>query len=461
MKITQIPHEYAAIINKISDTAGENGFSVYAVGGFVRDLIIGRFPNDLDIMAEPLNLSLDSRLAGINFSKILASKYSLSAPVVFERFGTAKLMIENREVEFVMPRKEYYEDDSRNPDTQTGTLEQDALRRDFTVNALFLRLSDNEILDLTKKGVSDIESKIIRAADSSAADIIFNQDPLRILRAVRQSLQLGFKIETETYRAMKAAVKRIKIVSSERIRDEIDKILAEPSPSFAFDIMDDIGLLPEILPDIARLKGLPQPEKYHVKDVYGHTLDVVDRVKNDLLLRAAALFHDAGKLYAYKNENGKISFIGHEEQSSKIAGAALKELKYPKDFISRVCLIIKNHIYPKTYSAKWSDAAVRRFAARCVGELENILEFSRADYGKENGENVLSGLKERIENLKSKNALLYEKDLVGGNSLMQYFSLSGGDWIKRAKEIIARERFENPDITEAEALDLVKKKLGL
>jgi tRNA nucleotidyltransferase/poly(A) polymerase len=460
MKITQIPNEYSAIMNKILQAANENGFRVYAVGGFVRDLIIGRFPNDLDIMVEPSALQ-NTRLAGITFSKILASKYSLRDPVVFERFGTAKLIIDGLEVEFVMPRKEYYEDDSRNPDTEIGTLMQDALRRDFTVNALFLNLNGNEILDLTGLGLSDIENKIIRAADSCAAGVIFKQDPLRILRAVRQSLQLNFQIDPSTYAAMKDAVKRIEIVSPERIRDEINKILTQPNPSQAFKTLDDIGLLSEILPEIANLKGLAQPEKYHTKDVFGHTLDVLDRVKNDLVLRISALFHDAGKSVSYKNENGKISFIGHERQSCLISQNALKNLKYPKDIISRVCRIIENHMYPKMYEKKWSDAAVRRFAARCGQELENILELSKADYGRETGAEILAALKERIEILKSGNALVCDGELVGGQRLMQYFSLPPGDWIKKAKEIITRERFENPGLTQDEALKLVKRKLGL
>jgi tRNA nucleotidyltransferase/poly(A) polymerase len=459
MKITQIPNEYAAIINKISQTADENGFRVYAVGGFVRDLIIGRFPNDLDIMVEPPAL-YDARLAGINFSKILASKYSLSSPAVFERFGTAKIIIDGREVEFVMPRKEYYEDDSRNPDTEIGTLNQDALRRDFTVNALFLNLNGNEVLDLTGLGLSDIKNKIIRAADPSAAGIIFQQDPLRILRAVRQSLQLNFKIDPSTYAAMKDAAQRIKIVSPERIRDEINKILSQPKPSTAFEMLDDTGLLSEILPDVAAVKGLAQPEKYHIKDVFGHTLDVLDRVKNDLILRVAALFHDVGKRAAYKNENGKISFIGHERQSCDISQNALKKLKYPKDFISRVCLIIKNHMYPKMYEEKWSDAAVRRFAARCGDELENILELSKADYGRQTGVETLAALKDRMERLKSQNALICNGELVDGQLLMRHFSLPPGTWIKKAKEIIAEERFENPSLTQDEAFKLVKMKLG-
>ncbi|MDR2191567.1 MAG: CCA tRNA nucleotidyltransferase [Endomicrobium sp.] len=461
MKAPKIPNEYAGIIKKISETAKEEGFSVYAVGGFVRDLFIKRFPNDLDIMVEPLCSSQNSRLAGINFSKVLASKYSLGNPVIFERFGTAKLFIDGREVEFVMPRKEYYEDSSRNPDTDIGTLEQDALRRDFTINALFLRLNDNEILDLTLKGAADIKNKIIRVADSSAADIIFKQDPLRILRAVRQSLQLGFAIEPNTYEAMKNSVKRIKIVSPERIRDELNKILSEKFPSTAFRMMETLGLLLEILPDIAILKGLTQPEKYHIDDVFGHTLSVVDRVKNVLVLRLAALLHDAGKFAARKDENGKISFIGHEKQGAEIAQRVLKELKYPKIFISQISLIIENHLYPKMYERQWSYAAVRRFAARCGGELENILELSKADYGRKNDEDALKSLKERIEELKSRDALIRGGELLSGTQLMRRFSLPQGGWIKQAKEIIAQERFENPNLTEDEAFGLIKRKMGL
>jgi putative nucleotidyltransferase with HDIG domain len=457
MKITQIPPKFVSIINKISLAAQDNGYDVYAVGGFVRDLLIGREPNDLDIMALSLNSSSEHRLSGVNFSKIVSQKYGLSEPVVFERFGTAKLFIDGEEVEFVMPRKEYYDEDSRNPDTEIGSLQQDALRRDFTINALFLRLSDMEILDLTQKGADDINAKIIRAADSAAADIIFKQDPLRILRAVRQSLQLGYAIESETLRAMKEAVKRIEIVSPERIRGELDKILAQPLPSPAFKTADKINLLPEILPDISKLKGLPQPEKYHDKDVFGHTLDAIDRVKNEPVLRMSALLHDIGKYDAFKNENGKISFHGHEEISAKKAEAILKDFRYPKDFTASVVNIIKNHMYPKMYNPSWSDAAVRRLVLKCGADFDFVIELSKADYGVENKTGVLDALAERIKGLKTKNILYPDFDFIDGQFLMNYFNLAGGAWIKKVKEELRRALIEDPKLTKEEALKIADK----
>ncbi|MCL2334677.1 MAG: HD domain-containing protein, partial [Endomicrobia bacterium] len=412
MKHIEIPGKFIPVIDKIAAAARESGFDVYAVGGFVRDIIIGREPKDLDIMAEAPKTSFQARLAGVEFAKILAAKCGLREPVVFERFGTAKLFIDNEEVEFVMPRKEYYEDDSRNPDTEIGTLEQDALRRDFTINALFLRLSDMHVLDLTGMGLADIESKTIRVTDPPNADIIFSQDPLRILRAIRQSLQLGFKIETGTFGAMKKAAKRINIVSPERVRDEINKILAEKSPSKAFLKMDEINLTAEIFPELERLKNLAQPPKYHSDDVYNHTLKALDRVPAEPVLRMAALLHDLGKFKKFKKDGDKISFHGHETESAKEAEAVLKRLKYSKDFISAVSSVIENHMYPKNYSSEWKDSAVRRFAKSCGAQLAAVLELEKADYGKDEPDEKIFDLIKRIENMKASGSLAPEGDLL-------------------------------------------------
>ncbi|MDR1695981.1 MAG: CCA tRNA nucleotidyltransferase [Endomicrobium sp.] len=454
MNIT-VPDKFAGIIDKILQTAVEKGYETYAVGGFVRDLFIGREPKDLDIMVENINDRAD-RLAGINFSRQIAAKFDLGEPVVFERFGTAKLFIDGEEVEFVMPRKEYYDSSSRNPDTEIGTLGQDALRRDFTVNALFLSLNDMRVLDFTSKGLKDIEDKIIRIADPSNSAVIFNQDPLRILRAVRQSLQLGFSIETETYKEMKVSPERIKIVSPERVRDEINKILAEKKPSEAFKMLDDIDLLGEILPEISRLKNLKQPEKYHADDVYNHTLKVLDRTEPELVLRMSALLHDSGKFNAYKETGGKITFYGHENESVKIAGDVLKRLKYPKEFAQKVSAVIKNHMYPKTYSPQWGDAAVRRFAKAAGENLESILALSRADYGKTGGESKIGELISRMENLKTAGLLCLKDELVNGAEILKYFNMPRGAWVGEVKNKIEELRLENPKITKKEALETVK-----
>jgi putative nucleotidyltransferase with HDIG domain len=456
MKNIVLPERYISIINKIIFAAKENNFDAYIVGGLVRDLFLNREPKDLDIMVCYKDNFSDGRLGGINFAKILAKKYTLHSPVVFEKFGTSKLFIESEEVEFVMPRKEYYGPSSRNPDTTIGSLEQDALRRDFTINALFLRLRDMTILDFTSKGLQDIKNKTIRVTDPKNAEIIFKQDPLRILRAVCQSLQLNFSIEPITYNAMKASAKRIEIVSPERIRDELNKILIEPTPSKAFLIMDNIELLQEILPELARLKDLEQPAKYHVDDVFTHSLKVLDRTRNDLTLRMAALLHDIGKFKTYKKDNDKISFLGHDAESTKEAEVILKRLKYPKDFICKVCSIIKNHMYPKMYNNDWSDSAIRRFVKRCGNEFDLILEISKDDYGKINDENKLAELNARIENLKSKNMLYPKEEIFSGKELMEIFDKPAGKWIQTVKNKIEELQIENPNITRNDAIKAIK-----
>jgi putative nucleotidyltransferase with HDIG domain len=456
MKSIVLPERYISITDKIGLTAKENNFDAYIVGGFVRDLFLNREPKDLDIMVCSKSQIEDARLSAINFSKIFVKKYNLHKPVVFERFGTSKLFIDNEEVEFVMPRKEYYESDSRNPDTSLGSLEQDALRRDFTINALFFRLSDMTILDFTSKGLDDIKNKTIRVTDPLNAKIIFNQDPLRILRAVRQSLQLGFSIESVTYEAMKASAKRIEIVSPERIRDELNKILIESNPSKAFLMMDDINLLQETLPEVARLKNLEQPAKYHINGVFMHSLKVLDRTRDNLALRMAALLHDIGKFKTYKKDSDKIYFLGHDIESTKEAEVILKRLKYPKDFIAKVCSVIKNHMYPKMYATDWSDSVIRRFVKRCDSEFDLIMEISKADYGKINDENNLLELNKRIEDLKSKNTLYLKEEMFSGKELMEIFNKPAGKWIQAVKNKIEELQIENPQITKDSAIEAIK-----
>lgn len=450
---------YKSIIDKISVTAKESGFDVYIVGGFIRDLLIKREPKDLDIMVCGGKDNAGGKSAGINFSKILAKKYKLNNPVVFERFGTSKLSIDGEEVEFVMPRKEYYSTDSRNPDTRPASLEHDALRRDFTINALFLRLSNMEILDFTSQGASDIRNKIIRVADPLNAEIIFKQDPLRILRAVRQSIQLGFDIEPETYNAMKISAARIKIVSPERVRDEINKILAEKNPSKALKIMDEINLLFEILPEVARLKNLEQPAKYHADDAFTHTLKVLDRIKrDDIILKMAALLHDTGKYATYKKDSGKICFYGHDVKSAKEAEIILKRLRYSKEFIQKTVSVIRNHMYPKMYSDGWTDGAVRRFAKKCGGELDLIMEISKADYGRDSSDAKLVKLKKRIEDLKLNNTLYPKQELLTGRDMMHILNKSPGKWIREAKNKIEEMQLENPKLTKEEAIKTIRER---
>jgi tRNA nucleotidyltransferase/poly(A) polymerase len=455
IKNITIPQRYKSIFNKIFITAEENNFDIYIVGGFVRDLFTNKAPKDLDIMVCTKEKRVNGHLSGIDFSKILRNKYELNEPVIFERFGTAKLFMDNEEIELIMPRKECYDSNSRNPDTQFASLEQDALRRDFTINALFLRLSDMKIIDLTSKGLNDIKNKIIRVTDISNPEIIFKQDPLRILRAVRQSLQLGFRIESKTYSAMKRSVSRIKIVSQERIRDELSKILIEKNPSKAFIAMDDIKLLTEIIPEVVELKKL---KHYADNDMFIHTLKVLDRVKNNIITRMAVLLHNSPHCAAYKK-----NYNSFPTRYDNIKGAEiiLKRLKYPKEFIQKVSLVIQGHnVYLETHSNKYENSAIRKFVKKCGREFNMIMDFLKADHNRDrNTGTSFIELNNRIKDLKSKNMLYIMRKLPSGEKLMDIFNRPGGKWIQKAKNKMEELQLKNPNITEEDAIKEIRKML--
>ncbi|GAB1401323.1 HD domain-containing protein [Elusimicrobiota bacterium] len=404
----KIPKNYIGIVEKITKIATDNNYVIYAVGGFVRDLIINREPNDLDIMVETDN-------GGIEFAQLLSNKLNLSEPVIFERFGTAKLTVENREIEFIMPRKEYYDENSRNPDTEIGSLRQDALRRDFTVNALFLRLNDMELVDLTGLGLEDIKNKIIRVTDESASDVIFEQDPLRILRAVRQSFQLDFEIESKTYSSMKKNIERIKIVSPERIRDEINKMLVLDNPSKAFDMLKSIGLFSVIFPELDY-------------NVFEKTKKNLDEIPNELVLKLAILLYQVQDFEP-----------------------VLIRLKYSKEIIKRVSLLIEGLQYVQLYKKQWTDYEIRKFEKKyrnITADLKNLC-FSLGMKGTD-------GLFERIYVMSLDNNLVPEKDMFDGNELIQIFNKPSGKWISNVKSYIEQLQYNNPKITKDEIIKEIK-----
>lgn len=405
---SKIPENYIGIIEKITKIATDNKYVIYAVGGFVRDLIINREPNDLDIMVETDN-------GGIEFAKLLSKNLNLSAPVIFERFGTAKLIIENREIEFIMPRKEYYDENSRNPDTEIGSLRQDALRRDFTVNALFLRLNDMELVDLTGNGLKDIKNKIIRVTDESASDVIFQQDPLRILRAVRQSLQLDFEIESKTYSSMKKNIERIKIVSPERIRDEINKMLLLDNSSKALDMLKSLGLLGLIFREIS-------DEMFEKIKIF------IDEIYEELSLKLSVLLYQV-------NEAENI----------------LIRLKYSQNIIKRVIGLIDGLNYIKLHEKTWTDYEIRKFEKkhRQITADLRILCFTLYR------ESTVS-LFEKIDEMSLENELVPEKDMFDGNELIDVFNKPSGKWISNVKSYIEELQYNNPKITKDEIIKEIK-----
>ncbi|MDR0401594.1 MAG: CCA tRNA nucleotidyltransferase [Endomicrobium sp.] len=439
-----IPQCYKSIIDKIEITATENCFDVYIVGGFVRDLLINKKPNDLDIMVCGGKTEHEKKIASIIFSKTFANKYKLKKPILFEKFGTAKLFFNNKEIEFVIPRKEYYNIGSRNPYIKLASLKQDALRRDFTINALFLRIKDMEIIDLTNNGIKDIKNKIIRVTDTKNAKTIFREDPLRILRALRQSVQLNFKIEQKTLYAIKTSAQWIKIVSIERVRDEINKILVANNPSKIFILMLKINLLNNILSDLNANVNI---------NTFSHNINIIDNTKNDITLRMSILMfnilklknkelHIKTSLHKHNNENKNIKYIEY----------ILRKLKYSNKFIKKIIFIVQTSKCIKAYSDNWTDGMIRKFAKKCDDKLDLIMEFSNLCYNKNR---ELNKLKKRIKNLKSKN-ILYNKQILTGNEIMNICNNKNGKWIQNIKKEIEEIQLENYNLTKRQAIKIVK-----
>lgn len=358
------------IAHAIKDTKFEK--NTFVVGGYVRDKIMGKQSNDLDIVVSLSN-------GGIDLAKFLFHKGICSRPVIFERFSTAQVTILEYKIEFVMARKETYITKNRKPDVEYSSITEDVFRRDFTVNSLIMDIMDNKIQDITCKGISDIKSRIIRA--TSQPNVIFKEDPLRILRAVRFAVQLNFTIEEKTMQGLVNNRQMLKDISRERIRDELIKILLSPDPTAGIRIMIETEIMQYIIPEVALLKGEEQ-NKYHDKDVLGHTLKVINNTQADLILRLAALLHDISKPQTKTQDEKGIHFYRHEIAGAKRAKKILTNLKFPTKITKKICNIIKNHMRLKSFGDSlkgFSDVAVRRLISQMQDDLELLIKLIHAD----------------------------------------------------------------------------------
>jgi len=345
--------------------ASELGVKAWVVGGYVRDTILNRPHPNPDVVVEDGD--------GLAVARKFAELAGAPPPVVFERFGTAQVTLPGHLVEFVTARAESYAPDSRKPDVRRATLEEDVLRRDFTINTLLMDL-DGKIHDpLGARG--DLEAKILR----TPADPLqtFADDPLRMLRAIRFAAELGFELAPDLLPAMRRLKSRLAppVISIERIADELRRMLASERPKLALELLDQAELLGGILPEIEACKGVQQ-SGYHTHDVYGHTLLTVAATPPDLLLRVAALFHDVGKPATAKGDG---TFLGHEEVGAGIARAALERLRFSQKEIDVVVGLIRLHLRPVFYRSEWTDGAVRRLARDAGPLLHRLMLLARAD----------------------------------------------------------------------------------
>jgi poly(A) polymerase len=347
--------------------AEEVGARAWAVGGYVRDTLLGRPHPDLDVVVEEgLGMELARR-----FAELTGSRH----PVVFERFGTAQVSWDGRLVEFASTRAESYAEDSRKPEVRPASLKEDLLRRDFTVNTLLMDFQGN-VHDLLGSGRSDLEARVLRTPLDPVAT--FNDDPLRMLRAVRFAAQLDFELDPALPPAMRSLKDRLRppVLSVERTADELRKMLLSPRPGFALRLLDECGLLESVLPELAACKGVAQGG-WHTHDVFGHTLLAVEKAPPDLTVRLAALLHDVGKPKTATPDGG---FRGHDAVGAELAEEALGRLRFSKAEGGRVARLVRLHMRPVYYQpGEWKDGAIRKLAKDAGDLLWPLLELARAD----------------------------------------------------------------------------------
>ena len=454
----------------LKETVDEVGIESYVIGGFVRDLILGRVQKkDIDIVA------LGS---GIDLAKAVQKKLAGAKPVqVFKTYGTAMIHWEGMDLEFVGARKESYMPESRNPEVTPGSLTDDQNRRDFTINALAISLNKADFGAFIDpfNGLDDLKGKILRTP--LEPNITYSDDPLRMLRAIRFANQLNFEIEGRSLEAISQNASRIQIISKERIVDELHKILATSKPSVGFTLLEKTGLLEFILPELIALKGVEEIEGQRHKDNFYHTLEVVDNLSpnsDNLWLRWAALLHDIGKAPTkkFKPPVG-WTFHNHEFVGAKMVYKIFKRLKMPLNekmkFVQKMVLMSSRPIV--IAEEQVTDSAVRRLVFDAGANIDDLITLCEADITTKNPKrferyhNNFKLVREKIIAVEEKDHLRNFEPPVSGEAIMEFFGLHPCREIGIIKEAIKEAILEGEIPNEFEAaFDRMKeegKKLGL
>ncbi len=411
----------------IASVVQEMQVEAYLIGGYVRDALLERESKDIDVVVLGSGIGLAKEVA-----RKLGNKANLS---VFKNFGTAMVKAGDTEIEFVGARKESYRKDSRKPIVEDGSLEDDQNRRDFTINALAISLSENSYGQLIDpfEGRKDLDNKIIRTPLEPGAT--FSDDPLRMMRAVRFATQLNFKIEAKTLAGISEHVSRIAIVSKERITDELNKIIMSAQPSIGFNYLDKTGLLKEIFPELALLKGVEVKEGKGHKDNFYHTLEVLDKLSrksDDLWLRWAALVHDIAKPQTKKfhPEQG-WTFHGHEFVGMKMVPKIFRRMKLPlNEKMKYVQKMVGLHLRPiALVESHVSDSAVRRLLFDAGDDIEDLMILCEADITSKNERTVKKHLhnfalvREKLKQIEEKDAVRNFQPPVSGELIMETFNI--------------------------------------
>jgi len=455
-----LTHRVFETIGKVADRLG---FPAYVVGGYVRDLILKRPSKDIDFVCVGSGIQLAREVA-----KALGPQVNVS---VFKNFGTAQIHLEDFDLEFVGARKESYRSDSRKPIVEDGTLDDDQKRRDFTINALAISLNENSFGELLDPfdGIGDMKRKLIRTPLDPA--ITFSDDPLRMMRAIRFASQLSYDIDADTFQALMQQVDRIKIISQERIIDELNKIIMSPVPSYGFKLLFHSGLLQQFFPELVALHGVEYVGNRAHKDNFLHTLQVLDnvsKVSDDLWLRWAAILHDIAKpaTKRYDKIHG-WTFHGHEDKGARMTPGIFRRLKLPMDErMAFVQNLVRLHLRPIPLAKEVTDSAIRRLLFDAGDHIDALMKLCRADITSKNLQKVDKFLKnfdlveQKMKEVEEKDHLRNFQPPVSGDEIMQLFNIPPGKIIGEIKEQIKEAILEGEIRNDREEAMILLKRIA-
>lgn len=427
------------LFKKIGELADKQNKEIYLIGGFVRDVILHRPSKDIDFVVIG---------KGIDFAKSLAQTLGNAKVSFFENYGTAQISYEDLLIEFVGARKESYQRDSRNPIVEDGTLKDDQERRDLTINAMGIGLNKANFGQLIDPfdGLGDIERQVIKTPLDP--DKTFSDDPLRMMRAIRFATQLGFKIDDNTFDGIVKNKERIKIISQERITEELNKIILSPVPSIGFEYLFHTGLLALVFPEMQALYGIETINGFSHKDNFFHTLQVLDnlcQLSDDLWLRWAAILHDIAKPATKRFEPGiGWTFHGHEDKGSRMVKPIFKKLKLPLNekmkFVEKMVLL---HLRPIVLSQETvTDSAVRRLMMEIGEDIDELMKLCKSDITSKNEKKVervkqnFALVEEKIKQVAEKDYLRNWQPPISGNDILNRYLIINKEHIGLLKNAV-------------------------
>jgi putative nucleotidyltransferase with HDIG domain len=460
---SSLAHPIFKTVGKVAD---RENVSAFVVGGYVRDILLKRASKDIDFVCVG---------SGIELAQHVASELKLQVHV-YKNFGTAQIPLGEFNLEFVGARKESYRSESRKPIVEDGTLEDDQMRRDFTINAMAISVNATSFGELVDpfNGVSDLKSKIIKTPLDPV--ITFSDDPLRMMRAIRFASQLNFDIDADTFQAIADQKVRLKIVSQERITDELNKIILSPVPSYGFKLLFQSGLLQLFFPEMVLLHGVEYVGGNAHKDNFFHTLQVLDnvaKVSDDLWLRWSAILHDIAKpaTKRFDKVHG-FTFHGHEDKGARMVTGIFRRMKLPlNEKMEFVQKLVRMHLRPIPLSREVTDSAIRRLLFEAGNDIDALMKLCRADITSKNNDKVNRFLK-NFDIVETKMAEVEEKDQirnfqppVTGDEIIKMFNIPPsrivGEIKEQIKEAILEGEIRNDREEALQLLNRIAKVRGL